>query len=191
MNAEPKNSLPIQEAKIVGEEPKVDAPPVDEFALRDEWYKIARDVKSTKQFNALMKKLYAHDHSYSTIVYALGAAALAGAWCANAAPKGGGITGWQAGAVMWEFVTQWFFPNNKLGLRIWDYDELMYPQYEDKFTLRELSRDRMDNMIAEAKKLLAEAEKEGQPLLNEDVRAHWQSIADGKPPFNFEVIDDA
>lgn len=187
----PKSDMPIQDAVITSENgvPVAEVPKVDESALRDEWYKEAAEVKNVDELEAFVKKLCAFEHQYNTIIYAVSASALAAARCTDRSAKNGGITGFQAGAVMWEFVTQWFLPNNKLGMRLWDYDELMYPQYEEKFTMREIPRKRMDNMIAEAKRLLAEAEKPDQPVLNEDVKKHWQSIADGVPPFGFQVIE--
>ena len=46
----------------------------------------------------------------------------------------GGITGFQAGFIMWQIVRQWNYQGNKTGLKILDYDNLLYPQYEDAFT---------------------------------------------------------
>ena len=45
----------------------------------------------------------------------------------------GGITGFQAGCVMWQIIRHMNYENNKCGLRLLDMDNLLYPQYEYKF----------------------------------------------------------
>lgn len=45
----------------------------------------------------------------------------------------GGITGFQAGCIMWKVIREWNFQNNKTGLKILDYDNILYPQYKASF----------------------------------------------------------
>jgi hypothetical protein len=73
---------------------------------------------------------YAHD--YGTICHAVAVSAVAAAKAVDKSDQGG-ITGFQAGAIMWEFVRQWNYSGNKTGLKLIDYDNFLYPQYEEKF----------------------------------------------------------
>ena len=34
---------------------------------------------------------------------------------------------------MWQVIREWNFQNNKTGLKILDYDDLLYPQYKASF----------------------------------------------------------
>lgn len=105
----------------------------DEFQkIKGEWKAEARNC-TLETLPAFLQKITAeYQHDYGTICHAMAMAAIAAAWSVNASPQGG-ITGFQAGAVMWEFVREWQYPNNKTGLRIIDYDNFLYPQYADKF----------------------------------------------------------
>lgn len=71
----------------------------------------------------------------------------------------GGITGFQAGCIMWEFIRKWYFSSNKCGLKIVDYDNLLYPQKESSFD-RVLSKDIWENVQNQAKELIADYERE-------------------------------
>lgn len=150
------------------------------FALRDSWYARAKDM-SLDALPAFMQELAEHKHDYNTICYAVAAAALAAAWAMNRAPTGG-ITGFQGGAVMWEFITQWQCLKNK-PLKLVDYSDMLYPQYRDKFS-KSISHATWDYLQAEAKRLAEDGE-----YAHSDVAAHWRSIAGGQVPFGYSVRD--
>ena len=57
---------------------------------------------------------------YGTVCHAIALSAVATAWAANKTAQGG-ITGFQAGAVMWEFIKNWSYSSNKTGMRLVDY----------------------------------------------------------------------
>lgn len=104
----------------------------EEQGVHKEWYEIAKTqtLESLPSFlNHLMNDF---GHDYGTICHALAAGAVATALAMNRAPHGG-ITGFQGGAVMWEFVRAWNFRHNKCGLRMIDYDNFLYPQYDHDF----------------------------------------------------------
>ncbi len=125
-----------------------------------------------------------YEHDYGTVCYALGYAAVAGATVANRHPHQGGITGFQAGFVMWLFIQKWLHEEGPLALV--RYSNMLYPQYEDRFE-KTISKGTWEWLQAEAKKYLAEhAENFPHP----NVMAHWQSIVDGVVPFGFTVKDD-
>ena len=95
-----------------------------------------------------------------------------------------GCTGFQAGCTMWDFITELMYPNNKCGLRLVDYDEMLYPQYEYKFTDKEISKESWEAMQKTAKDNLLSNE-----YATPRVVQHWQNIADGVVPFGFTVED--
>lgn len=158
-------------------------PITEESGVHREWYKRARTIQSVAELSAFIKELSnKYEHDYGTICHAIAAGAIAAAWTVDRSPSGG-ITGFQAGAVMWEFIQHWMFEGNKCGLRLIDYDDLLYPQYAEKFD-KKISKDVMEKLQSEAKELLKESAG------HESVRKHWQSLADGNPPFGFRVVAD-
>ena len=120
------------------------------------------------------------DHDYGTICVALGSIAAAAAWACNK-HEHGGITGFQAGAVFWEFARAWGSPSiGETGARFLNYDNLLFPQYAHTFTA--ISQDTFDRVKAAAAKNLAD--KEGA---HPDVAAHWRSIVEGNVPFGLGI----
>ena len=126
----------------------------EEMRPEKEWFKQAekQTLKTLPDFINHVMNDYSHD--YGTVCHAVAACALAAAWAANEEPNGG-ITGFQASFVMWDFIKQWSFTHNKTGLRIVDFDNMLYPQYENKFN-KTISKDLWERLQDEAKNLLAE-----------------------------------
>ena len=124
-----------------------------------------------------------------------------------------GITGFQAGFVMWDFIRDWQYRDNECGLKIVDYDLMLYPQYEYKFTEKTISEwqwealqekaqkeiDRINETVetynrSQAKGMEGFINKEGRDWVDTDfcnvrVLNHWKSIIEGKVPFGFKVED--
>ena len=161
------------------------AQPINEnMHLEEQWF--AEAAKQTPEtlmefFNHVMND-YAHD--YGTICHAVAACAIAAAWAANKADGAqGGITGFQAGFVMWDFIKRWEYTNNKSGMRIVDFDNMLYPQFEHKFD-KTISKRVWESLQEQAKaNLLA------RDYAADGVRRHWQSIVDGHVPFGYTVSD--
>ena len=63
-----------------------------------------------------------------------------------------------------------------------DYDNLLYPQYEDKFLDKTISKKLWETLQQEAQKALDEHD-----LVCFEVYAHWQNIVDGLVPFGLSV----
>ena len=125
-----------------------------------------------------------------------------------------GITGFQAGFVMWDFIRDWQYRDNECGLKIVDYDLMLYPQYEYKFTEKTISEWQWEALQEKAKKELdrinetvdsynkSQAEgmedfinKEGRDWVDTDfcnvrVLNHWKSIVNGIVPFGYRVEKD-
>lgn len=156
----------------------------EEMKVHEEWFKEAREMTMEQLPEFLRHLMEDYHHDYGTICHALTAGSIATAWAMDRHPQGG-ITGFQAGFVMWGFIRNWSYESNKCGLKIVNYDNMLYPQYANSFekTIRE---NVWKNLQNEAKKAL---EKEDQ-YTSEEVIKHWQSIVDGNVPFGYKVVND-
>lgn len=137
--------------------------------IQDEWFKEANSSMTPEKFPEFFRHLsedYVHD--YGTVCHAMAAVALAAMWAFNNSEGArGGITGFQAGCVMWQVIREWNYKNNKTGLRIQDMDNLLYPQYEYKFNT-------IDKDVWKA------VQEEARSRIKESVEAHKKYISDMK-----------
>lgn len=151
-----------------------------------EWFEQAAKVKTTDELVKFMEHVmndYSHD--YGTVVHAVAACAIAASWVANEMDGAcGGITGFQAGFVMWDYIRQWEYSNNKCGMKLLNFDNLLYPQCEHRFdkTIESWTWEQLQKQAAEKLKDTSHC----HPRVVE----HWKSIVDGKVPFGFEVRDE-
>lgn len=155
----------------------------EEMGLQKDWYKeaAAKDMVMEK-LPAFLKKLTEDfEHDYGTICHALTAGALATMWAMNRTPQGG-ITGFQSGCIMWEFIQEW---QSKRGqpMRLISYEEMLYPQYAEKFQ-KTISLNTWKYLQDEARKNLQE--ERGNPA----VHSHWESIVAGTVPFGYSISED-
>lgn len=148
-------------------------------AIIDKWYDDARGMKLENLQQWITDNMEKYKHDYGTIVHFIAACSLA---TFNALASEAGISGFQAGAVMWQIIRGIEFRNNKTGLRIINYDDMLFPQYEDKFTKRTISKKMFETMQEEAKKKLEES-----GTAHENVIAHWKSIVAGQVPFGYSL----
>lgn len=147
----------------------------------EKWYKEAKE-QTIETLPAFMEKVLGDFQTYDSIVEAITACAIGAAWAGDHHPHGG-ITGFQASFVMWRFIENWMGKENSCGLKLIDFDDMLYPQYEYKFNDKTISSQTWKEM-----------QRKAQEFLNEDrgaeiVKAHWQSIVDGKVPFGYIVKD--
>jgi hypothetical protein len=125
--------------------------------LLNAWQEEARK-QTLETLPAFLQKLATgYTHDYGTICHALAAAACGAAWAMNASEQGH-ITGFQGGAVMWQFIRAWQYSGNECGLRILDYDNMLYPQYADKFTGQYIDADTWKRVQDLAKRKLAQGQ---------------------------------
>ena len=151
----------------------------NEFAVRDMLCEKRKEIKSFEQLVSYLEHIKDNSNTgYGTAPRAIAQASLAVAWYLASEF---GITGFQAGFVMWDFIHDWQYPSNKCGLRIVDYDNMLYPQYDDKFE-KTISSNTWNNLQKQAKERL-----ENEKYVHERVAAHWQSIVDGKVPFGYTI----
>lgn len=155
----------------------------EEMHLEKEWFAEAKKqtLETLPDFINHVMNDYAHD--YGTVCHAISACAVAAACAANGCEGAcGGITGFQAGFVMWDFVKEWSYPRNKTALKIIDYDNMLYPQYEHKFQ-KTMNKELWECIQKAAKEKLSEKEEHVHP----HVVAHWKSIVDGQIPFGYTI----
>jgi hypothetical protein len=149
--------------------------------IHEQWYVDAR-TQTVETLPAFLRHLcedYGHD--YGTICHAVAAAALGAAHAVNHSPAGG-ITGFQAGAVMWEFISHWQSLEGH-PLRLVDYFELLYPQYASKFEKTITPETHAALKVEATKRLAGFSDGLGHP----DVKAHMDKVAGGWLPFGFTV----
>lgn len=154
----------------------------EEMKLHEEWFKEARGQTLETLPSFIEKLATQYNHDYGTICHAIVAAAIGTAWAMDSS-ECGGITGSQAGFIMWGFIRQWNYNSNKLGLKLINYDNLLYPQYEDNFK-NKISVEHWERVREVAKEELKE-----KTNAHPTVITHWQSIVNGKLPFDF-VLED-
>ena len=149
---------------------------------QEKWFKRAKEIKSIDDLAAFAKELLIDtQHDYGTVCHAIGALAVGAGWLGAHIQ---GITGFQSGCVMWDFIRQWEFSNNECGLRIVDYDNMLYPQYRSVFEKR-ITKKCFDRM----KEVAARRLKEDKGSACPEVIQHWQSIVDGIVPFGYVIKD--
>lgn len=159
----------------------------EEMRLEKEWFE-----EAAKQTLETLPKFVDHvmndyEHDYGTVCHAISACAIAAAWAANHSEGAcGGITGFQAGFIMWDFIRQWQYPNNKTSLKIVNYDDMLYPQHGRKFE-KSIPKRTWEGIQKEAERRLKET---GNPFVHPDVKAHWESIVAGQVPFGYAVCED-
>ena len=117
--------------------------------------------------------------SYGNIVHKMAISAIATTWAVDHSDQGG-ITGFQAGCVMWEYIQFWMSLHHPLSLI--DYENMLYPQYEDRFT--SISKETFAWMQKRAREILEENKDHG---MHPNVREHMERIIMGQPPFGFRV----
>jgi len=156
----------------------------EKMSIHKQWYIDANEqtLESLPMFlDDLMNK---YNHDYGTICHALASGAIATMWSMNKHPEQGGITGFQASCILWEIIRNWSYPHNKCGMRLIDYDDLLYPQYARKFS-NTLSKESFDKLKEVAAKKLSES-----GTIHPDVKRHWESIVSGNVPFGFVIKEE-
>ncbi len=155
----------------------------EEMHLEKEWFAEAKKQTIETLPNFINHIMNDYEHDYGTICHAVSACALAAAWAADTS-ENGGITGFQAGFVMWDFIRQWSYTSNETGMRILNYDDMLFPQYADKFE-KTIRKDTWTKIQDIAKENL-----ETKTTAHPNVIAHWKNIVKGIVPFGYVVTDN-
>lgn len=155
---------------------------MNEFDIREELRVKRRNIETFENLTAFLKDVEEnYNVGYGSAPRAMAQATAAVAWYLASEF---GITGFQAGFVMWDFIREWMYTNNKCGLKIIDYDNMLYPQYGDRFE-KIITDDTWNSLQEQAKKNLEEYEN-GRSA-HPEVVAHWKSIVDGTIPFGYSL----
>lgn len=156
----------------------------------NDWYERAKKITTLDEFNEFFNDIFTSGKyciTYDSICHALAALSIAAFHLGDNSPIGG-ITGFQASHVMWMIISREFIRNNKTGLRLINYDKLMYPQYVDSTCLdsRLLSKNTHESLITECKNMIAEESR----YASDTVVDHWKKIAEGWLPDGYRVEED-
>jgi hypothetical protein len=154
----------------------------EEMGVHEGWYKEAKDITEETLPEFIRHLSHDYHHDYGTICHAISAGALAAAWAVEHSPYGG-ITGFQAGAVMWGFVAEWLHYKDE-PMKFIKYREMLFPQYKQEFTC--ISKETWDWLQKEAKSLLETNGSNGVGL-HPNVRAHLERVVSGEVPFGYRV----
>lgn len=148
----------------------------------EKWYKQAKSVTTLTlpEFVRHLTKDYIHD--YDTVAHAVTAAGLA---AMLAVVKEWPISAPQANFIMWTFIYQWMYPNNKCGLAMLNYDNLLFPQCEKQFT-KVIPREVFYKVQDMAKEVLKNKED-----ITPEEEQHLRDIISGNVPFGFEIMEDS
>jgi hypothetical protein len=157
----------------------------EETKVTETWYKEAKQQNFGTLYKFLSNLCYKYEHDYGTIIHAMAAGAIATATAMNRTPAGG-ITRFQADGVMWQFIRGWSYGNNVTGLKLIDYDKMLFPQYRESFE-KTISQETFQRLQKRASELMGERE-EGKGASIE-VLEHWRRIIEGEVPFGYSLTD--
>jgi hypothetical protein len=118
--------------------------------------------------------------SYGNICHKIGIAAIAAAYAFENSDQGG-ITGFQSGCVMWDFICAW--TRDEKPQRLTHYENMLYPQYEEEFNF--IDKETFKWLQEEAAKHLENAKTGG--MMHPEVRAHMEKIVAGNVPFGYSL----
>ena len=141
-------------------------------AVIDGWYTRAREMNPSDLGEFVRHLCEDYQHDYGTVVHACAAAAVAAAWSVSHGNSGGGITGFQAGAVFWSFYQRWMSEDGPA--RLMKFEKLLYPQYDDDH--HSISSFTWKWLRETAKKKLADS-----PPLGPFAK-RWADVAEGIVP---------
>lgn len=140
-------------------------------------------VEDLEKFVKHLTEDYIHD--YGTICHAMSIGSIATMWAMDHS-NAGGITGFQAGCIMWENIKNWMTEYKDVPLKLVNYRDMLYPQYERKYQ-KVLSDDTFAWLKEQATKNL-----EDKSFAHPDIIAHWETVAAGNVPFGYvlqSVVD--
>ena len=123
-----------------------------------------------KQLLAIIAAVAGRRHDYGTCVYAMSIAAEA---AFNLVAHKLGVTGFQSSCADMDIIRR--TRGYKSGFAIVNYDDLLYPQYREKF-----DQFQWDNLIRDNKehlKKLATAALKKSGAVHPDIKAHWERLA--------------
>lgn len=146
------------------------------------WFAEAKKMTEEDLAGYYARIIHGYNHDYGTACHAVAAVALAAAWAA-CGDNDIGLSGFQAGFVMWDFIKNWTYHGNECGLKLVDYDNMLYPQYEEKFD-KVISQTTWKAIQEAAKKNLDTCDGASYGVIQ-----HWRKIVNGEVPFGYRVVE--
>ena len=156
------------------------------MTLRETWYERAKN-QTLETLPTFLKELAEYPKDYNSAVHAIGAAAVAASWAMNNDGCFGGITGFQAGCVMWEYVEHWM--GYKGPMKLLQYNDMLYPQYDYRYD-KTMSEDTWTWLKQEAMKNIQECCNGKKSSVSPIVLNHWLRIVNGEIPFGYILEKD-
>lgn len=165
------NASPSQKTLVT--ESEADRPIVES------WYDQARNLGPHDSLDSFISDIVSkHNFDYGTCVHLVTATVMAA--MANMC-KGLGLTGFQHDCVMHELLRREFSLGQKIGYRIQNLDDIIYPQYVEKLTTIHISASAAERIKNEAQARLDEYDPETS-LTCSNVVEHWKRLASGWLP---------
>jgi hypothetical protein len=150
--------------------------------LHKEWYKKAENMELKDLPKFLDKLMNDYQHDYGTICHAITAGGLA---TMKTMSYKSGITGFQAGCIMWEFISNWMCEYKDKPLKLLNYENMLYPQYQDRYE-KYISKEIWKYLKKEAKRNL----NKEKGMVHPSVLKHWKNIVNGVIPFGYKLKED-
>lgn len=171
-------TLPTEQPDFEEENPDFDGK-----AYRNYLNEVSRKFKGEelKEFAQLIHQIKNFPyHSYNTIVDGIVVAMMATLkYC------GDGITGFQAECIAYEILRR--IESIDGPYRVVKFENLLYPQFVDRFPVKQLTPQVTSWLRDNAKELL---EKTSTPNPHPDVKEHWELLAAGNLPKGFVEAPD-
>lgn len=154
---------PIGEPVYEGQPPTLTGKEItEEMGIHNEWYEKLDDITMDNLQEFINHLVNDYTHDYGTICHAITAAGMAAMKAVNRSPEGG-ITGFQAGAIMWEFISRWM--HIKGPAKLVEYEQMLFPQYKEKFQ-KVISKDTWQWLQEKARSLLEENDASADNVRN-------------------------
>ena len=156
----------------------------EEDGTHKKWCEEAKAVKTVAHLAVFVTRMRdGYQHDYGTICHAAAASAIAAANCVDAGPAGG-ITGFQASAIFWEFTKAWGCFSSDGPKKMVMFENLLYPQYDHDFAGCPVTRSTKAWLVQEANKKLGESVK-----AESTVEKRWKLWADGGHPDFVRIVE--
>lgn len=169
---------------------------------KENWLNKARnEVRTPEQLKEFAEELVKHCSSlkdgtdiYEQTVDSASALALAAVEMCSSMY---GMTNFQIGCVTWSLIDELFLGEHDCGMRLVNYNHMLYPQYDEKFE-KTIGKDTWEALQKKAKELVEKNDEEirkkeaGEKYAfpaGEKVVKHWESIANGNVPFGYKVVE--
>lgn len=179
-----ENAVFVVEYRIISEKRSITE---KDKSIINEWYYLAEtaDIDSLQMLIKHIMNDYNHD--YGSYIHAVAACSIATAWAC-----GKELTGFQASCVGLEFLMHWTYDYIKSGISIINWDNMLYPQYENAFD-KVIPKNIWKNLQKEAQFRVADFydNADTNRYIVSKVIKHQKSIADENPPFGYSIEDSS